>query len=132
MAPADPDPQEPIDAEVVRRAPAESKEADGPRRSFFEPMSGMVILGIDWLAFGVELPTEFLITPVTSVLAFGVTFWLVARIQARAGDAPGRARIKALLGGLAAGVPFPVTGTVVGAAIIALSGLPAARKRGWF
>ena len=88
-------------------------------------MSGLVILGVDWLAFGIDLPTEFLFTPLVSLVAFGVTFWAVARIQAGDGDDPKRAYLKAFLGAVAAGVPFPVTGTIVGAAILLLSGLPA-------
>ena len=53
-----------------------------------------------------------------------------ARLKARLrGDAPRAAFLKAFAGALAAGVPFPVTGTIVGAAILALSGLPSLRRR---
>jgi len=83
-----------------------------------------VILGVDWLAFGIDLPTEFLFTPFVSLVAFGVTLWAVARIQMREGDGWKSAYFKAFLGAVAAGVPFPVTGTIVGAAILLLSGLP--------
>ena len=98
-------------------------------RTFYHPLSGAVILGIDWLAFGVELPTEFLATPIVSVLAFVITFWAVNRIQRRDGDERGPARLKALIGAVAAGVPFPVTGTIVGAAILGLSGLSRLKLR---
>ena len=66
-----------------------------------------------------------------SLAAFGVTFWAVARIQMRDGDGLKRSCFKAFLGAVAAGVPFPVTGTIVGAAILVLSGLPkgALRRR---
>lgn len=93
------------------------------RRTFFHPLSGLVILGVDWLAFGIELPTKLLLTPVVSLVAFAAVFLAVARIQRRDGDGPKRAGLKALLGALAAGVPFPVVGTIVGAVILALSGL---------
>jgi hypothetical protein len=79
---------------------------------------------VDWLAFGIDLPTGFLLTPLVCLVAFGVTLWAVARIQVRDGDDLRRAYFKAFLGAFAAGVPFPVTGTIVGTAILILSGLP--------
>ena len=109
--------------------PGESVPRPERRRTFFHPLSGLVILGADWLAFGIELPTKFLLTPVVSLLAFAAVLLAVARIQRRAGDGPKRSLLKAFLGGLAAGVPFPVVGTVVGAAILALSGLSRLRFR---
>ena len=123
-----PDPDEPVDAEVIPPGAAGPKKAEeAPRtssRTFFHPLSGVVILGIDWLAFGIELPTSFLAEPLVSVAAFLAVFWAVSKIQERHGDEPRKALLKALLGGLAAGVPFPIAGTVVGTAIIMLSGLP--------
>ena len=122
-----PEPEEKT-AEVVSGPPPGAKDAvRRPKRSFFHPLSGIVILGVDWLAFGLDLPTEFLFVPLVSALAFGMTFWAVARIQLRDGDAPRLAYIKAFLGALAAGVPFPVTGTILGTAILLLSGLPPGR-----
>ena len=38
-------------------------------------------------------------------------------------NSPGVAHAKAAAGALAAGVPFPVTGTIVGGLILVLSGL---------
>lgn len=128
----DQDPQEPIEPELVAQAPPEAREASpGPgTKTFFHPWSGVVILGVDWLAFGIEAPTGLVLQPLMSVLAFGLVFMAVAEIQFRlAKDTPAAARWKALLGGLAAGVPFPVTGTIIGAAILMLSGLPTLRKR---
>lgn len=112
--------EEPVEGEVVEPAgkePALSK-------SFFHPLSGIVILGLDWLAFGMDFFSGFAALAVVSVLTFVVTFMLVLRIQRHLhGDEPRVAAWKAFLGALAAGVPFPVTGTIVGAAILALSGL---------
>jgi len=125
---AAPDPEE-KPAEIVREAPAEARSVSGRKRTFFHPYSGLVILAVDWLAFGLDLPTEFLITPVVSLIAFAVTFWAVAKIQLGDGDAPRSAYLKAFLGAAAAGVPFPVTGTIMGTAILLLSGLPAGRWR---
>jgi len=126
------DPDEPIDPEIVDPGPKEEPPRDAPTgRSFFEPTSGLVILGVDWVAFGVELPASFLVLPALLVCAaaFAAAFWAVFRIQSRVGDPPGKARLKALLGGLAAGAPFPVTGTIVGTAILVLSGLNLGKKR---
>jgi len=59
-----------------------------------------------------------------SLAAFVVTYAVVWKVQTRlGGDDARRAHGKAFLGALAAGVPFPVTGTVVGGVILALSGL---------
>ncbi|MCX5794377.1 MAG: phosphoribosylaminoimidazole carboxylase [Elusimicrobia bacterium] len=111
-------------AEIVSGPPPSARPVQDRKRTFFHPLSGLAILGVDWLAFGIDLPTEFLFTPLVSLIAFGVTFWAVARIQSRDGDDLKRAYFKAFLGAVAAGVPLPVTGTIVGAAILLLSGLP--------
>lgn len=87
-------------------------------------MSGVVILAVDWIAFGIDVPTGFALVALVSAAAFVATFLVVFRIQRRAGDSPERSCAKAFLGAFAAGVPFPITGTVVGAAILAMSGLP--------
>jgi hypothetical protein len=91
------------------------------KRSFFEPASGAVILGVDWLAFGADAPTGFAFTAFVSLAAFAITFAAVMIIQRRAGDLRRAAGLKAFLGALAAGIPFPVTGTILGGAILALS-----------
>jgi hypothetical protein len=111
-------------AEIVSGPPLPARPVQDRKRTVFHPLSGLVILGVDWLAFGIDLPTEFLFTPFVCLIAFSVTFWAVASIQVRAGDDLKHAYFKAFLGGAAAGVPFPVTGTIAGAAILLLSGLP--------
>ncbi|MBI3551220.1 MAG: hypothetical protein HY077_01775 [Elusimicrobia bacterium] len=119
-------PDEPIEGEIVD-APASAL----PRRaSYFHPLSGMVILGLDWLAFGLDFFSGFVALAVVSALTFAATFALVSSIQSKLhGDPPKTAAWKAFLGALAAGVPFPITGTIVGAAILALSGLPRLGRR---
>lgn len=93
-------------------------------KPFFQRASGAAILAVDWLCFGLEWELGPLSLAVMSLAAFVVTYAVVWRIQTRlGGDDARRAHGKAFLGALAAGVPFPVTGTVVGAAILALSGL---------
>jgi hypothetical protein len=94
-------------------------------KTFYHPASGVVILGVDLLVFGPEFLSGFLDTPFMCVLAFLVTFPLVYLIQKRwSGDGGATALGKALLGAFMAGLPFSIAGTIYGAAILALSGLP--------
>jgi hypothetical protein len=118
--------QEPLEGEIV-----EPRQPVFPeKKSFFHPLSGMVILGLDWLAFGLDFFSGFAALAVVSILTFAVTFILVSKVQRRLrGDPPQAAAVKAFLGAAAAGVPFPIAGTVVGAAIIAMSGLPRLGRR---
>jgi hypothetical protein len=94
-------------------------------KTFYHPASGVVILGIDWLAFGTDLVTDFLALPELCVLSFLISFVLVFAIQLKwTKDALPAAIGKAFLGAFLVGLPFPITGTLLGAAILALSGLP--------
>lgn len=97
-------------------------ELPAGRRSFFEPSSGAVILGVDWLCFGLEWQLGPVSMAVMSLAAFVAAYAAVWRIQSRV-DSPRLAHAKAAAGALAAAVPFPVTGTVVGGLILVLSGL---------
>lgn len=102
-----------------------------PRRSFFERASGAAILTVDWLCFGLEWQLGPLSMAVMSVAAFVATYAVVWKVQTRlGGDDARRAHGKAFLGALAAAVPFPVTGTIVGGLIVALSGLQLPGRRG--
>jgi hypothetical protein len=94
-------------------------------RTFYHPASGVVILGLDWLAFGTDFLTGFLALPVLCILAFMVTFPVIYVIQLKwSKDTIGAALGKAFLGAFLVGLPFPITGTLLGAAILALAGLP--------
>jgi len=94
-------------------------------RTFYHPASGVVILGLDWLAFGTDLFTGLLAVPEICVLSFLVSFALVLAVQLRwAKDSLPAAIGKSFLGAFLVGLPFPITGTLLGAAILALSGLP--------
>jgi hypothetical protein len=94
-------------------------------RTFYHPASGVVILALDWLVFGTDLLTGFLALPWMCVLAFALSFPLVLAIQLKwTRDALPAALGKAFLGAFMVGLPFPITGTILGAAILALSGLP--------
>ena len=91
-------------------------------RVFFQRASGAVILAVDWACFGLEWQLGPVSMAVMSAAAFAVTYVVVWRVQSRV-DSPGVAHAKAAAGALAAAVPFPVTGTVVGGLILILSGL---------
>jgi len=94
-------------------------------RTFYHPASGVVILGLDWLAFGTDLFTGLLAVPEICVLSFLVSFALVMAVQLRwAKDSLPAAFGKSFLGAFLVGLPFPITGTMLGAAILVLSGLP--------
>jgi hypothetical protein len=93
--------------------------------TFYHPASGVVILAIDTFVFGTEMVSGFLDTPVMSVLAFMATLPLVFLIQWKwSRNSPASAFGKAFLGAFLAGLPFSITGTMFGAAVLMLSGLP--------
>jgi len=95
-----------------------------PSRSFFHPASGLAILGLDWLFFGLEWELGPASLVLGCLAAFVLTFVAVSRVQQRwGGDDLRRARLKALLGALAAGMPFTLAGTAMGGLILILSGL---------
>ncbi|MBI5245802.1 MAG: hypothetical protein HY923_01375 [Elusimicrobia bacterium] len=92
--------------------------------TFFHPASGAAILAVDWACFGLEWELGPVSMVVMSAVAFIATYAVVWRVQSKLrGDPPRLAHAKACAGALAAAVPFPVTGTVVGGTILALSGL---------
>ena len=94
-------------------------------KTFYHPASGVVILALDWLLFGTDLMTDLLATPVMCVLGFLLTFPIVLLIQRGWSRNNWASAIgKAFLGAFMVGLPFPVTGTLLGAAILMLSGLP--------
>ena len=92
---------------------------------FTIPASGVVILGLDWLAFGTDFFTGFLALPAICVLSFLVSFAMVLTVQLKwTKDSVPNAIGKSFLGAFLVGLPFPITGTFLGAAILILSGLP--------
>jgi hypothetical protein len=94
-------------------------------RTFYHPASGVVILGLDWLVFGTDFLTGFLALPIMCVLAFLVSFPVIYIIQLKwSKERVAPALGKAFLGAFMVALPFPITGTLLGAAILALAGLP--------
>jgi hypothetical protein len=119
----------PLPKEAPQAAPPGQPAGSPPPfaglRTFYHPASGVVILGIDVLVFGPEMLSGFLDLPVMCALAFFTTLPLVWVIQSRwAKDTASAAFGKAFLGAFLAGLPFSIAGTLLGAAVLALSGLP--------
>src|SRR6185295_19393825 len=112
---------QPSDAAV----PAPVSEASTlPHRTFLHPASGALILGLDWLLWSGTVATGGAAAAVTGVagLALGGTgVGLVQRHLAK--DSPRAAFVKGVIAGVIVGAPFPIAGTVVGATVLALSGL---------
>ncbi len=88
----------------------------------FHPLSGIVILLTDYLFFAAEI---FPLTmPLACLLSFAISFTLVFFIQRhKAGNRLSASFLKALVGAAVTAIPTPVSGTIVGTAILALSGL---------
>jgi hypothetical protein len=116
------------------RSPNESSLLEwllGPAAGrFFLPVSGLWILALDWLLFSQDTLTLGLSTPLTSLLGFLAGAIGTYNFQRNyASDDGPRAGWKAFLAGLVVSVPFPLAGTVVGAWIVARSGLAGLKDR---
>ncbi len=99
---------------------------ESAKKTFYHPASGLAILAIDWLFFGLEWELGPVSLVASCLAAFATCFFVVRRIQERwHGDEPRVAAAKAAFGAAAAGAPFAVGGTVVGGLILILSGLRA-------
>jgi hypothetical protein len=115
----------PVPQDEIHSAPHHEGVPFDGLKTFYHPASGVVILALDWLIFGTDLFTGFLALPAMCVIGFLATFPLVLAIQQKwSKDTLPNALGKAFLGAFMVGLPFPVTGTLLGAAILALSGLP--------
>ena len=117
-------PPVPKDAPLPPSPQSQPPPFDG-LRTFYHPASGVVILGLDWLIFGTDLFTGFMAVPAMCVLGFLISFALVLAIQLKwSKDKLSSALGKSFMGAFLVGLPFPITGTLLGAAILALAGLP--------
>lgn len=117
-------PPVPLDA-ISPTGSTEKPTPKGGINTFFHPASGVLILGIDILAFGSELGTAFLDTWVACIFSFILTLIGVFIIQFKCShDTKAAAFGKAFLGAFLAGLPFSIFGTILGMGVIALSGLP--------
>ena len=100
-----------------------------PQR-FMLPATGLLMLGLDWFLFSGEAATLGLATPVTALIGFLAGSFGTYALQRRFGlDSRPAALGKALLAGLFVGAPFPMAGTLVGAWVLATSGLVTVKNR---
>lgn len=103
------------------------EESPAPRPFWLHPASGALILAVDWLFFAPEALTAGIADIITCPLAFLITtagvFWIQRK---RNGDSFGAALAKAIFGGIMAGLPTPIGGTLLGTVVLVLSG-----KAGW-
>jgi hypothetical protein len=100
-----------------------------PKR-FMLPATGLLIMGLDWLLFSEEAATFGVAIPFTAMVGFLLGFLGTYHLQTRYGrDSRAVAWLKGLLAGVLVGLPFPLAGTLVGAGILASSGLAGLRWR---
>lgn len=97
-------------------------------RRFLLPITGAMILVLDWLLFSSNAVSAGLATPLVALLGFvlgGVGAFL---LQTRFGGDPWwKAGLKALLAGVVVGAPWPIGGTLVGGWVLFFSGLGEAK-----
>ena len=101
--------------------PSGSKARPG---RFLLPWTGAWILGLDWLLFSQNAISLGLATPLIIVLGFGLGATGTYLLQRRWGhDERTTAGAKALMAGIAVGVPWPIFGTAIGGWVLLASGL---------
>lgn len=92
--------------------------------NWLHPMSGLLILGLDWLLFGGTFITAGAGTLAMSITGFILGMLTVLWVQRRwSRDTAGASLFKSFLAGVAVGIPFPIFGTLLGGAILTMSGL---------
>lgn len=88
------------------------------------PLSGLAILLLDNLFFGVKIATLGIAFPVTMTLAFWTTLLSVWFIQRKlVGEGRRMCFVKALAAGVVAGIPTSIAGTFIATVILISSGL---------
>ena len=95
-----------------------------PKRGMLLPLTGIWILALDWLLFSSNALSAGLATPIVIALGFflgGVGTLILQKWIA--GDSFWKALAKALAAGIVVGVPWPLTGTLVGGWILLASGI---------
>ncbi len=104
---------------IENKTPAEASAANS---HIFHPVSGIIILLLDYLFFVVEI---FPLTmPIACILSFLICFVLLFLVQKhKAGDKTMACLAKAFAGAFVTALPTPITGTIAGSAILLLSGL---------
>lgn len=102
----------------------EPSEGAKARRPLLHPLSGALILGLDWVLFSGTFATGGTGVLAASVAGFVLGGLGTALIQRkRGGDSRRVSAMKGFAAGVTVGAPLPVAGTVVGGLILGLSGL---------
>lgn len=94
------------------------------RPGWLLPLTGLWVVGLDWLLFSPDALLLGMATPIISgagfLLGTAGTFFFQRRF---AHDNRSKAALKAVLCGLAVGLPWPLAGTVIGGWVLLASGL---------
>ena len=94
------------------------------------PLTGLWILGLDWLIFTQNAVTLGLATPLAAAVGFLLGTAGAYVFQRRlAIDTRPSAWLKALASGAIVGVPLPLAGTLVGGWVLVASGLGSIKDR---
>lgn len=99
------------------------------KRRLLHPISGLFILGLDWLLLGGDVASLSLLTPILMVVGFflgGAGTLACQRVFAR--ESWLKSLFKGFCAGVLVGFPLPVAGTFAGGIVLTLSGLAALRK----
>jgi|TARA_B110000495_G_scaffold158168_1_gene141983 hypothetical protein len=114
---------------VASAAPrsAPMAESERPARGMrMHPFSGGLMLLVDNICFGATALTGGALLPLVVVGAFSVTAcgtFLAQKFLDK--DSFGEALAKSFFAGVLTGIPTPIAGTIVGGAILGISGLDA-------
>ena len=105
---------------IAPAAPPPLAPPDG--RAPFHPLSATLLIIIDnlWMLEEWTLITLIFTIPLSFLSVFVPVYWIQ---RGKQGDSRGMALAKAFLLGLVAAVPFSITGTPVGLALLAWAGL---------
>lgn len=99
-------------------------------KNLLHPMSALLTIAVDWAFFGADAATTGLSLPLTITIASLITFIGSFLIQKNISKNPvGTSLAKAFFLGVMAGIPTPIAGTTVGAAILALAGIRSIFKK---
>lgn len=131
---ATPPPEQPP-IEVIDPTPSrELSPQSGVPNAPVHFLSSMATILLDWLWFTIELPETLSVVALPAllptILSVGVVgFATVTMVQHYiAKDEWGPAAAKGLVMGIAAGVPYPVVGTIVGTPLLVWAGIHEAQK----
>lgn len=99
-----------------------SPKSETARKINLNPLSGILILFLDYAFFGAEL--EIVTIPIACLMGFILSFSGVFLIQKFIDEeSTGRSIAKAFFGGIVTAIPTPISGTFFGSLILGISGL---------